>query len=124
MTKQKQALLQVLSDKPQSAAQIVVALHQTGVTMDPSTVYRNLKQMEAAGTIRATSFDRKVALYELAHSSHHHHHLVCEDCGKVEDVELDEQLLLTQVAQQSQFTITNHHLEFFGHCPTCKYKSS
>lgn len=120
MTQQKQALLQVLSDKPQSAAQIAAALKNAGESIDQSTIYRNLNNMAATGQIRATTFDRKITLYELAHDSHHHHHVVCEDCGEIADVELDEQLLLAQVNAQSNFQILDHHLEFVGRCHDCQ----
>jgi len=119
LTKQKQALFYVLSEAPASVQQIVEKLSKSEQQMNLSTVYRNLKAMVDCGLVIATTFDHKIKLYELAHHEHHHH-VLCEKCGKISDICLDENLLLEQVKKQSDFAITSHHLEFFGRCGDCK----
>jgi Fe2+ or Zn2+ uptake regulation protein len=119
LTKQKQALLNVLCQEPKSVQQIEAELAQIDKKMDQSTIYRNLNAMVENGLLTATTFDQKTKLYELAHHEHHHH-VLCEKCGKIGDICLDENLLLEQVKKQSNFSITGHHLEFFGCCGDCK----
>ena len=52
--------------------------------VDFSTVYRNVQQLVAAGTVKKVVLDSKVVVYELA--SHHHDHFVCDVCQRVEIV--------------------------------------
>lgn len=118
LTKQKQALLKILSHEPQSVQQIEISLTKAKQSMDQSTIYRNLNAMVESGLLTATTFDQKTKLYELAHHEHHHH-ILCEKCGKIGDVCLDEQILIDQVSKQCDFQITGHHLEFFGRCSAC-----
>jgi Fe2+ or Zn2+ uptake regulation protein len=75
---------------------------------------------------RLTSVD-EIVRYELAESlTGHHHHLVCDHCGRIEDVTLapDTERMLHEVADATGaahgFTIGAHHLELVGTCPDCR----
>lgn len=119
LTKQRQAILAVLSHTPQSVTEIRQQLTQQGQQLDKSTVYRNLNALLATGLVLATKFQGDSVFYELA-AKHHHHHVRCEDCGQIEDIELDEASLLQAASAHSSFQIKKHNLEFFGLCPKCK----
>jgi Fur family ferric uptake transcriptional regulator len=56
----------------------------------------------------------------LIDEKNHHHHLVCNSCGKIEDIRLNEQKFIKEVAVKSQFLVDHHHLEFFGYCSNCQ----
>lgn len=121
MTKQRQEIFAVLSHHPQSVLEIAEKLNKKAIKIDKVTVYRSLDNFVKLGLAAATQFKDKVTVYELADHDHHHH-IVCEKCGKVEDVCLDENLLMKAVKKLSSFEITNHHLEFFGFCRHCQNK--
>jgi Fe2+ or Zn2+ uptake regulation protein len=108
---------------PQSAAE----LHRRLRGRVPlSSLYRTLTVLEATGVLAPHHGARDVTRYELAEwLSGHHHHLVCDVCGRVEDVEVDgvrEQILETiagQVIGDTGFTATGHTLEIEGLCAAC-----
>jgi Fur family transcriptional regulator, ferric uptake regulator len=58
--------------------------------------------------------------YELA-GKEHHHHLVCENCGKIEDV-LSRVIpaLEEEIKNKHKFLVKRHSLEFFGLCEDCQ----
>src|SRR5881392_3878243 len=52
-----------------------------------SSVYRNLVVFEEAGVVHRVVGTDEFARWELAEDlAGHHHHLICESCGRVEDV--------------------------------------
>lgn len=95
-------------------------LRQKGVKSDLVTVYRTLDLFTQLGLVQKTQFGDQTVRYELVGATGHHHHLVCEQCGSIEDVPLDEQMLLGQVGKKSKFQVTRHVLEFFGRCVKCQ----
>ncbi len=61
--------------------------------LSQSSAYRNLSVMEQAGAVRRLVHSAGHAHYELAEDlTGHHHHLICEDCGTIRDVTLDDGL--------------------------------
>jgi Fur family peroxide stress response transcriptional regulator len=83
------------------------------------TVYRNLNILNELGLVRilrsGSTFDRFDA------DTSPHYHFVCEDCGKVEDVELSVDLdLNARVSALMGRTVTGHRLDFYGICPDCR----
>lgn len=119
LTKQRRAILACLSHSPQNVSTIRQLLATNGVNLDKTTVYRNLHSLVKLGLVLATKLQDDGLYYELA-DHHHHHHVQCQNCGKIEDIELDEQALLQAATSHSSFRIKNHQLEFFGLCPNCQ----
>lgn len=119
LTKQRQAVVGVLSHQPQSVETIRQALANQGMALNKTTIYRNLHSLVALGLVHTTQFQSEITLYELA-DQEHHHHILCEGCGQVEDIHLDETILLQAANQASAYQITRHHLEFFGLCQNCR----
>lgn len=91
-----------------------------------SSAYRNLAVMEDAGVVRRLVHGADHAHYELAEGlTEHHHHLICEVCGSIADVTLDEPLEVTLdsafagVARTAGFTPREHAIDIFGQCAHC-----
>jgi Fur family ferric uptake transcriptional regulator len=120
ITKPRQEILDVLSGHPQSVAEIFSVLKKSNVNIDKVTVYRTLDCFTHLGIVDKTQFKDKTAKFELVSRSDHHHHLVCDICGEVEDIPLDEEILLKQVTKHSSFQVNSHSLEFFGICSNCQ----
>jgi Fur family ferric uptake transcriptional regulator len=90
--------------------------------MDKVTLYRALEDFAASKIVTKINLQDTAIYYEFLHEDHHHHHIVCEKCGKIEDIEnCDEMSLQKEVLKHSKsFTsINSHSLEFFGTCKTC-----
>lgn len=118
MTKQKKWILGALCHHPLSADELFLKLKKSGHRIDLTTIYRNLETLAAAGTIVETHFSDGVARFELSDGTHHHH-VICGECGKVEDIAIDEKILIQATAKKTDFTISRHILEFFGVCRDC-----
>src|SRR6266508_4048759 len=59
-------------------------------------------------------------LYRLCNPLHHHH-LVCERCGRVEEIDACEvQPWAERAARRRGFAITGHQADIFGLCPNCQ----
>jgi Fur family ferric uptake transcriptional regulator len=120
LTSQRQQILNALTDHPQSVEEVVAVFKQNRTTVDKVTVYRTLDCFVDLGIVAKTQFRDKTAKYELLNQDNHHHHLVCDNCGSVRDIALNEQALIKQVSQGSDFQVKSHSLEFFGLCANCQ----
>lgn len=86
--------------------------------VNKTTVYRQLEKYIAEGKIIEVELGDGKKRYELK-SLDHHHHLICNTCGKLEDIEFDESQIMKQVGSKTKFKIEKHSLEFFGICAEC-----
>ena len=85
------------------------------------TVYRNLRQLVAAGLIGEVPgprarFDANIRV---------HHHFTCLRCGRIADVEAPvaephSRALSKRVEARTGLTITHHRIDFFGRCRECQ----
>lgn len=118
LTESRKQILEALTFHPQSVTDIVNSLNKKQANVDMSTIYRTLEILIELGVVGTTKFDNK-AMFELL-SDNHHHHLICNDCGSIEDIPLDEDMLMNQVSDQTKFQVQSHSLEFFGLCANCQ----
>lgn len=101
---------------------VTVSELQEALGMDKVTLYRALEEFVHSKILTKVNLQGKASYYEFTHQDHHHHHLVCEKCGKIEDIKYcHEEHLQREVLKQSKTfsSITSHSLEFFGICKTC-----
>lgn len=90
--------------------------------MDKVTLYRALEDFVASKIIEKINLQDTISYYEFHHVNHHHHHIVCEKCGKIEDIESCNQNNLQEktLKHSKNFAVINSHsLEFFGICKMC-----
>ena len=81
-----------------------------------------VEKLLSVGVLTEVDFGDGKKRYELK-SLGHHHHLICQKCGKLEDINLDENILMLEVHKHSKFEVKSHNLEFFGICVGCNQKS-
>jgi len=121
-TKSKLAIREILTsaDKPMSVMELVQALDERGLSVNKTTVYRELEKLLMKGEISEVDFGEGQKRYELTHGDHHHH-AVCTNCETVVELEIEPELqhIQSTVAQQSGFRIQKHLVEFFGICAGC-----
>lgn len=120
LTNQRQKILSALTSTPQSVEEVMASLRKTTTKIDRVTVYRSLDRFVDLGVVGKTQFKDKTAKYELLTDKKHHHHLVCDKCGFIEDIAIDESILLRSVSKKTSFLVKSHCLEFFGLCTDCK----
>ena len=91
-------------------------------SLNPSTVYRNLRFLVEQGSISVSDMGLGTPVYESLQPAPHHH-LICEDCGY--EIELPDgpvRSLFVELEQAYHFEIITNHLVLFGLCPTCRQK--
>ena len=98
----------------------------TNPGLSQSSAYRNLSAMEQAGAVRRLVHSTGHAHYELAEDlTGHHHHLICEDCGTIRDVTLDDRLersldqAFAGLSAGEGFAPRHHAVEIYGQCSDC-----
>jgi Fur family ferric uptake transcriptional regulator len=118
-TRQRSAVLAALrqASEPLSAQDLHAGL---GRRVGLATVYRTLQGLVESGQVDVFRRDSGEALYRLCNPLHHHH-LVCERCGRVEEIDACEvQPWAERAARRRGFAITGHQADIFGLCPTCQ----
>lgn len=123
MTNARKQIFSCITAHPQSVAQIAEDLKKQGETTDTATIYRTVERFSELGLISHTQFQDGTMMYERNETNNHHHHLVCDRCGHIEDIKLDERKFLSTIPKTNGFQIKRHTLEFFGLCKKCRHAS-
>lgn len=124
LTKTRKALVEIFlrNETPLSVSDILCTLSSMDRRVNKTTVYRELGQLQSKGIVGAVRLGDRKQYYELA-SREHHHHLICLQCERVEDVDMDEEKLFAEEKRASHekgFAVLRHSLEFFGLCKACQ----
>ncbi len=109
------------ANKPMTAQELHEELADTKI--DLATIYRSLNKFANAGLISRVQLGDAFARFELV-KQRHHHHIICNSCGKVEEIELCNLDALTEdIAQKTGFCNIAHQVVFRGECQECASKS-
>ena len=82
-----------------------------------ATLYRNLVSFCKEGKLDKLNFFDGADRFEIA--SEPHYHVVCQKCGKVENVR-EKQLDMPK--NVLDYEIKSHNITYFGICPKCREK--
>ncbi|MDP3941350.1 MAG: Fur family transcriptional regulator [bacterium] len=106
-------------ERPVDVEEILFHLRKHKLATDRATVYRMIDTFLDRGIITRLEFGEGKYRYELAGSDHHH--LVCENCGRVEDIsDCGIEAWEKKIKQKKHFLVKHHSLEFFGICKSCQ----
>lgn len=123
LTQIRKAILSLLikSPKPLSSPRLQSLLLRKKMSVNKTTVYRELAFLKKQNIVRELQFRDSVKRYEIM-PENHHHHIICVNCEKVEDVELKKDLDKAErmISENRNFKIINHSLEFYGLCAKCR----
>jgi len=106
---------------PIDVSTVICKINEEGIKADPATVFRIMNMLTKKGLAISVQLQEGKTRYELAEKKHHHHHLVCEACGKIENV--SSQMippLEEKIQSRHKFIVKRHTLEFFGLCQDCQ----
>jgi Fur family ferric uptake transcriptional regulator len=127
LTNQRKIVLQVFLDHQNEhlSAEDVhqIVKRQSSDNIGLATVYRSLELLTELEVLQKMDFGDGRSRYEFieADTPHHHHHLICLGCGIV--IEFEEDLLEsleTTIFKNSNFTIVDHEVKFYGYCQECQ----
>jgi Fur family ferric uptake transcriptional regulator len=121
MTVQRRVILEEIKKVKThpSADELYLAVRRRLPDISMATVYRNLETLAEHGLIRRLWEVGAPRRYdgELAE----HYHIVCERCGRVDDVSLQAvDGFLDEVRRASDYDVQGYRLGFFGLCPNCR----
>ena len=89
------------------------------LSTDRVTVFRTLNTFVAKGILRKVEFGEGKARYEL--NAQEHHHLICQNCGKIEDIpHFNVPSVENDIQSKRGFLVTSHNVEYFGICRNCQ----
>jgi Fur family transcriptional regulator, ferric uptake regulator len=119
-TKQRSEVLASLAGgEALSAQELHDRLRHAGSRTGLATVYRALRMLAEDGVVDVLREDPVQLRYRVC-SVGHHHHLVCESCGRVEEIpECDVSEWASRVARSRGFRVRTHRAEILGACGTC-----
>jgi Fe2+ or Zn2+ uptake regulation protein len=131
-TSGRRAIVDALTSagRPLTVPEIIGDRDDAAPGRDPlpqSSAYRNLTVLVDAGVVHRVSGTDDHGRYELAEElSGHHHHLLCESCGRVDDVSAVPQLeralddAARLAAEATGFEVTGHRIDLVGRCASCR----
>jgi Fur family ferric uptake transcriptional regulator len=99
-------------------------VQQTAKGVNISTIYRTLELLDSLGLVAHTHLNHGAPTYHLATEAAHVH-LVCQDCGKIDQVPPETIAPLTNALDERHgFEVNVSHLTVFGRCQDCRSKTS
>ena len=106
-------------DQTKEAVSVVDLVNRLKTDMNKSTVYRVLNRLEADGILHSFSGSKNLTWYSKRHgcsSSHNdiHPHFECDECGKVECLDIDIPIPTIKNRKVSQASII-----ISGQCEDC-----
>lgn len=86
------------------------------------TVYRNLKLLSENGVIHTVKVSDNIVHYDGNLDAHHH--MVCDQCGKIVDVKLDQDIFqsLSHYFAAMDLQLRENPILFHGICKDCQSK--
>ena len=121
LTKQRQSVLRVIreTDKHLTANEVFEGARRLLPGISFATVYNSLRYLKQEGLIGEIRFGTDAKLYDR--NLTRHDHAICNDCGKLVDLELSlPDKLLKEAASRSKFEATSLELTLRGLCPACR----
>jgi Fur family ferric uptake transcriptional regulator len=126
LTTPRRQVLDVLtaSAAPLTAAEIHQRLDDRRINL--ASVYRTIALLSRVDVLRATDSIGLKQRFELADAAgDHHHHLICQRCGRIEDLEecpLEATALRAvnrRLRRSRRFRVMQHELRLIGACRDC-----
>jgi len=85
-----------------------------------TSIYRSLDLFESLGIVFKIINGSSVK-YKLCEIEDHHHHIICKACGDVVELNFcDISDWSKKVMESTGYQVTDHQLNFYGFCKTCK----
>ena len=121
ITRVRQKLLEIFTQEqlPLSVKELISQLKQGRIEVNKTTVYRELEFLLKQKFVSVVDLSDGAKRFESSDSDHHHH-LICDNCGSIEDMPLNDHLLERELIGKTKFKVQRHALEFFGFCADCQ----
>jgi Fur family zinc uptake transcriptional regulator len=124
LTKQRQSLIDILAQNETRYLELTELdqlMRCEYPKMSHNTIYRNVKEFAEIGIVEENQNenDGKTEVKLDCNERHtHHHHFICNNCGKVRELQMCPLSFFSDQIPGSE--ITGHHFELYGICAECK----
>ena len=121
ITPQRLAIVNILAKDTghPSVEDIYAQLQDDFPTMSLATVYRNILLIKSMGEVLELGFPDGSNRYD-GNKPYPHPHVICIKCKKIIDPDLESlDDMKKEVANETNFKILSHRLDFFGICSNC-----
>jgi Fur family peroxide stress response transcriptional regulator len=117
-TPQRYAVMAFLMERTShpTAAEIFKAVNRVDPRCSRATTYNNLRDLVQAGLVREVAVEGRAARFDA--KGVRHHHFICDQCGKVEDVEWYE-VPQPRSGSLGKRILRQSELIFRGLCANC-----
>lgn len=121
ITETRKAIIAYVMDSHDhpSAEMIYQDLLPTYPNLSLATVYNNLKLLLEAGFVTEIKRNNDTTTY-YDFMGHDHINLICEQCGKILDIEVERPSLVAEVEATTDFQIRKEIVTLYGICPDCQ----
>lgn len=122
LTKQRRAVLRVIreSDAHLTANEVFDHARRLLPGISFATVYNSLRYLKNEALIGEVCFGANCTRYDRKLTRHDH--AICNDCGKLVDMELSiPDGLIKEAAKRSKFEAGSIELTLRGLCPECRH---
>jgi len=83
-----------------------------------ATIYKNINSMIDNLLLAEVKLPNRKSVYEVIKSEHSH--LLCKDCGRVIDIEVDTSHMVKDISLKYNFDINGSDVVLFGRCGSCR----
>ena len=121
LTPQRVELVRLIaaSEGHPSAAQLYERISAQFPTMSQATVYKTLSLLKE--TNQVFEVDLRDESHYDGNRPHPHPHLVCMQCNKIVDGDLDiDHASISKLEEASGYQIVRSQIVFYGLCPDCR----
>ena len=121
ITETRRAVLSYLvkSQEHPSADAIYQDLKPAFPNMSLATVYNNLKVLIDEGFVSEIKVRNDTTTY-FDFMGHDHLNLICESCGKIDDIDIEVPDVRAEAREKSGYVITKCQTTVYGLCPECQ----
>jgi len=106
-----------------SADELYAMVRQRLPRISLATVYRNLEFLTVQGLVQKIEVGGRQKRFDG--NPEQHYHIRCMECGKVDDVELEQLENLEEgICKTCGYKVLGHSIEFIGLCPECRKKNN
>jgi Fur family ferric uptake transcriptional regulator len=79
-----------------------------------------MEELEEIDMVQRVEVGQGIVRYEAVREGHgHHHHLVCDRCGRTQDVHVDASGLRLPRRERGDFVVGSAEIVFRGVCSSC-----
>lgn len=127
MTPQRLAIVRIIAEdvRHPTVDQVFETVHENFPTTSRATVYKTFELLKDVGELLEFEFSEGGNRYDAKRVGPHAH-VLCEGCGRMDDIEIDVAAgsLLVEADAKSSFAVTRQRIEFYGRCAKCQVEES